>query len=68
MIQHICRAAPRRFWCGEASLLGMGRRGALSAVNYAVLIDILAFASRVAAITCGRQGANPPTLAELVPR
>jgi fructokinase len=53
--------------CGEAGLLGAGRRDALSAVGGAVLVDVLAFASRVAAITCARQGANPPTLAELVP-
>lgn len=54
--------------CGEASLLGMRARDALSAVDDDVVIDILAFASRVAAITCGRRGADPPTSAELVPR
>jgi fructokinase len=53
---------------GEANLLGTHALDALAAVDDVVLADILAFASRVAAITCGRAGADPPTLAELVPR
>ncbi|GAA4244436.1 carbohydrate kinase family protein [Dactylosporangium darangshiense] len=54
--------------CGEANLLGTHKRAELAAVDDAVLVDILQFASRIAAVTCGRRGADPPTLAELVPR
>ncbi|WP_426513486.1 carbohydrate kinase family protein [Dactylosporangium sp. McL0621] len=54
--------------CGEANLLGTDKRAELAAIDDAALIDVLQFASRIAAVTCGRRGADPPTLAELVAR
>jgi fructokinase len=54
--------------CAEANLLGAHRRAELAAVDDARLADILRFASRVAALTCARRGADPPTLAELIPQ
>jgi fructokinase len=50
---------------GRADLLGVARRTALPAIDDATLADVLTFAARVAAVTCGRRGADPPTLAEL---
>jgi fructokinase len=50
----------------SSDLLGAVRREALQAIDDATLTDVLTFASRVGAITCGRRGANPPTLTELV--
>jgi len=52
----------------DAGLLGAAQRGAVGAVEPAVLTDVLAHACRVAAVTCTRSGADPPTLAELAAR
>ncbi len=52
---------------GRADLLGVARRAALHDIDDTTLTDVLAFAARVAAVTCGRRGADPPTLAELCP-
>jgi fructokinase len=49
----------------RADLLGVASRDALHAIDDAMLTDVLTFAARVAAVTCGRRGADPPTLAEL---
>ncbi len=49
-----------------AALLGPDRAGALRAIPRHVLEAAARRATRVAAITCARAGANPPTLAELV--
>lgn len=51
---------------GRAGLLGVTNRAALSAIDEETLTDVLTFAARVAAATCGRRGADPPMLAELV--
>lgn len=51
---------------GQSDLLGPNRREALSAIDDATLTEVLTFASRVAAITCGRRGADPPTKADLI--
>ncbi|MEJ3749985.1 carbohydrate kinase [Actinomycetes bacterium KLBMP 9797] len=48
-----------------ADLLGAARRPALAAIDAATLTDVLLFASRVAAATCARHGADPPTPADL---
>jgi len=48
-----------------AGLLGAGRRDALRAATSDDVAAMLAHASRIAAITCGRAGADPPTRAEL---
>lgn len=50
---------------GRAELLGAARRGALGDIGHDTLTEVLTFASRVAALTCGRRGANPPTTMEL---
>lgn len=49
----------------RADLLGAARRAALAAAGGDVLAPILAEAVAVAALTCGRPGADPPTRAEL---
>ncbi|GAA4288748.1 carbohydrate kinase [Georgenia daeguensis] len=49
----------------SAGLLGADRRDALRAVDTATLQGILDHAGRIAAITVSREGANPPTRAEL---
>jgi fructokinase len=49
----------------RADLIGGVRRDALSAIDEASLLSILDEASVVAAITCSRPGANPPTRAEV---
>ncbi len=49
-----------------AGLLGAERAGALRAIPRDVLQGATRRATRVAAITCERAGANPPTHAELV--
>jgi len=49
-----------------AGLLGADRRAALRAATTDDVRAMLAHASRIAAITCSRAGANPPTRAELV--
>lgn len=48
-----------------ADLLGADRRAELRAVDAATLQRILDHAGRIAAITVSREGANPPTRAEL---
>lgn len=48
-----------------AGLLDPARRQALGDLDGAGLTDVVAFASRVAALTCGRRGADPPTAADL---
>jgi fructokinase len=53
------------FALGEAKLLAAARRTELAAIDEPTLTGVLAFASRVAAATCARRGADPPTLAEL---
>jgi fructokinase len=49
----------------RADLIGSERREKLSAVDESSLVSILDDASLVAAITCSRPGANPPTRAEV---
>lgn len=51
--------------CAAAGLLGAAHRDRLAGVDAAALAGMLAFASRAAGITCGRRGADPPTLADL---
>lgn len=46
-------------------LLGADRRAALRSATPATLTAVFDEASRAAALTCGRQGADPPTRAEL---
>jgi fructokinase len=48
-----------------AGLLGAGARRDLRAIGTDVVEAMLQHAARVAAITCSRAGANPPTRAEL---
>ena len=49
----------------RADLLGAARGDALAAIDEATLADVVAEAALVAAITCSRPGADPPTRAEL---
>jgi fructokinase len=49
----------------RADLIGGVRREALSAIDESSLVSILDDAALVAAITCSRPGANPPTRAEV---
>jgi fructokinase len=49
----------------RADLIGGERRNAISAIDESTLVSILDAASLVAAITCSRPGANPPTRAEV---
>jgi fructokinase len=49
----------------RADLIGGQRRDALAATDEATLVSILDDASLVAAVTCSRPGANPPTRAEV---
>ncbi|MFR9777869.1 carbohydrate kinase family protein [Micromonospora sp. MS34] len=49
----------------ERDLLGVARRPALRAAGPETLDAVLNEAARVAAWTCGRRGADPPTRAEL---
>lgn len=49
----------------HTDLLGATRRDALAAIDEASLTEVLTYAARVAAITCGRRGANPPTATDL---
>ncbi|MGN9777157.1 carbohydrate kinase family protein [Micromonospora sp. H33] len=53
---------------GESDLLGAERRPALAAADRAVLTEVVEFAAEVAARTCARRGANPPTRGELLHR
>jgi fructokinase len=50
---------------GRRGLLGAGRRDALRTAEPAVLAEVFDEASRAAALTCARRGADPPTCAEL---
>jgi fructokinase len=49
----------------RADLLGGQRREALAAIDESSLVSVLGAASLIAAITCSRPGADPPTLAEV---
>ncbi|MCW2576001.1 MAG: Ribokinase [Modestobacter sp.] len=49
----------------RADLLGGQRRDALAAIDESSLVSLLDAASLIAAITCSRPGADPPTLAEV---
>ncbi|WP_125776627.1 carbohydrate kinase family protein [Antribacter gilvus] len=49
----------------EHGYTGAGRRADLHAITDPAVTTILGFAARVAAITVGRSGANPPRLAEV---
>ncbi|MGR6319264.1 carbohydrate kinase [Micromonospora soli] len=49
----------------DRGLLGADRRGALRAAAAETLAAVLDDAARVAALTCARRGADPPTRAEL---
>jgi len=48
-----------------ADLLGEDRRARLHAIDTEQVAAMLSHAARIAAITCSRAGANPPTRAEL---
>jgi fructokinase len=49
----------------RADLLGGARREALTAIDEATLASVLDAAALIAAITCTRPGADPPTRAEV---
>ncbi|MDR0433161.1 MAG: carbohydrate kinase [Bifidobacteriaceae bacterium] len=49
----------------QAGLLGGARREALRAIGEAALSEVLEQATKIAAFTVGRAGANPPRLAQL---
>jgi fructokinase len=49
----------------RADLIGGQHRDALAAIDETSLISLLDTASLIAAITCSRPGADPPTLAEV---
>ena len=49
----------------RADLLGGPRRDALAAIDESTLASVLEEAALVAAITCSRPGADPPTRAEV---
>jgi fructokinase len=49
----------------RADLLGGARRGRLAEVDADTLTGLLDFAIRVAGLTCGRPGADPPSRTEL---
>jgi fructokinase len=49
----------------RADLLGGQHREALAAIDESSLVSVLDAASLIAAITCSRPGADPPTLAEV---
>ncbi|MGP8304062.1 carbohydrate kinase family protein [Streptomyces inhibens] len=53
-------------WLGLAGLLGGDRRDALRALGSGDACRMLDAAARVAAFTCTRPGADPPTLRELL--
>ena len=50
---------------GRADLLGGSRRDGLASVDEATLVSIVDTAAAIAAITCSRPGADPPTQEEL---
>jgi fructokinase len=49
----------------RADLIGGSRRDALAAVDESTLVSVVDAAALVAAITCSRPGADPPTRAEV---
>jgi fructokinase len=49
----------------RADLIGAARHEALAAIDEATLVDVVDEAARIAAITCSRPGADPPTRAQL---
>src|SRR3982751_5149246 len=49
----------------RADLIGGPRRDSLAAIDESSLVSVLDAASLIAAITCSRPGADPPTRAEL---
>ena len=49
----------------RADLIGGARRDALAAIDEATLVSVLDAAALIAAITCSRPGADPPTRAEV---
>jgi len=49
----------------RADLIGAARRDALAAIDQATLESVVEEAALIAAITCSRPGADPPTRAEL---
>lgn len=52
----------------ERGLIGAHRRDELAAMTADVATEVLTVAARTAAVTVGRAGADPPTLAELTRR
>jgi fructokinase len=52
-------------WLYGADLLGGDRRDALHGISRQDVMRLLGMATTVAAVTCTRPGADPPTLAEL---
>ena len=49
----------------RADLIGAGRREALAAIDETTLVEVVDAAARIAAITCSRPGADPPTRAQI---
>ena len=49
----------------RADLVGGSRRGAMATIDEATLVSVVDAAALVAAITCSRPGADPPTRAEV---
>ena len=49
----------------RADLIGGSRRDALATIDESSLVSVLDTASLIAAITCSRPGADPPTLDEV---
>jgi fructokinase len=49
----------------RADLIGDARRDALAAIDEATIADVVDEAALIAAITCSRPGADPPTRAEV---
>jgi fructokinase len=49
----------------RADLIGGARRAALAAIDESTLVSVVDSAALVAAITCSRPGADPPTRAEV---
>jgi fructokinase len=49
----------------RADLIGGSRRDAMAAIDESTLVSVVDAASLVAAITCSRPGADPPTRAEV---
>ena len=49
----------------RADLIGAARRDALGAIDEATLVSLVDTAAQVAAMTCSRPGADPPTRTQL---